>query len=974
MTNEETTATTAATGPSKSELKKLAKKASKSKGGGGPVLVGGASSSQTTTTTTSSTTTTTTTTSSSTTTNRTRPPSHRLVNVPTTTDGNADLCTLKACMGSVLYGTPLLPPIPGTSSATMVANDMPFVNGPALIYDAGVGGGRASSGVVAVFGGNSILKALALLGSNNDDNGSGAFDSNIDEWLEYERCTLRPTLSSHVEGRRHDGDVEGGGKKKNEKVLEEALCKIESALSCNGGMSVIATDAAHVVVDSKCTSPTTPADVAIALTLLHYCGGGGGRIGSDADDIMSSCLSPTIRSYVEMTTLESDAYVAALALAKSLIPPPPPPPQYDPNDPSLLNASSAIFARAILSIFPNASTYFGKGVVELRAYKCKDAKHGDYQCNVAMSLYQKLNASSSGLPSGVTSPQSLAQCIINVIADMDEVSNPVLCDLSINGPGFITCRVKSTYLEIGVNTIIRDGKPTRPKSCCDDNNDASSSSAAAAAGDDNVVVVDFSSPNIAKEMHVGHLRSTIIGESVSRILEYAGRDVKRVNHVGDWGTQFGMLIQYLKEEYPNVNYGGSSDNSGDDTTTSGDGSMPNITDLTEFYKNAKSRFDESPEFKKIAQLNVVKLQSGDVECHRIWKMLCDISRLEFDKVYKRLDITVEECGESFYNDKIPPVIDEFIQRDMMSVEEGGAKCVFVPQFKVPLMLQKSDGGYGYDSTDMAAIKYRLDILKARHIVYITDFTQADHFKMVFAAAKKIGWVTDDTHRLDHIGFGTVQGEDGKRFKTRSGDTVRLVDLLDEAVSRMELSLRERASDGRANAPGSSHVTEDEVHETACAMGYGAVKYFDLRRNPTSNYIFSYDRMLDTKGNTAIYLLYAHARLESIVTKGKAEFGIDVDALMAGGNAKIVLAHKSERNLALNLRFFADSIEETLKDLFPYHVCDFVYDLSIASSEFVTQCKVLGSPEMESRLLLCRATAITMRQCFDLLGIRHVMRI
>ena len=879
-------------------------------------------------------------------------------------------------MGSILYGTPLLPPDPGTS-ATMANDDMPFVNGPALIYDTGVGGHASSSSSGVVFGGNSILKALALVGNND----GSTFNSAIDEWLEYERCTLRPTLSSNVEDHHHNrDDVEGGGKKNKKVLLEEALRKIESALSCNGGMSVIATDAAQhvVVVDLKCCTSPTPANVAIALTLSHYCrGGSGGRIGSgsDADNVMSSCLSPTIRSYVEMTTLKSDAYIAALALAKSLIPPPPPPP-YDPNDPSLLNASSAIFAKAILSIFPTAST-FGKGV-ELRAYKCKDAKHGDYQCNVAMSLYQKLNAASSlggggggggsgRLPVGVTSPQSLAQCIINVIADMDESSNPVLCDLSINGPGFIMCRVKSSYLEIGVNAIIRDGKPTRPKSCCGDNNNDTSSSAAA-GGDDNVVVVDFSSPNIAKEMHVGHLRSTIIGESVSRILEYAGKYVKRVNHVGDWGTQFGMLIQYLKEEYPNVNYGGSGD-----TTTSGDG-MPNITDLTEFYKNAKSRFDESPKFKKISQLNVVKLQSGDVECHRIWKMLCDISRLEFDKVYKRLDITVEECGESFYNDKIPPVIDEFIQRDMMSVEEGGAKCVFVPQFKVPLMLQKSDGGYGYDSTDMAAIKYRLDILKARHIVYITDFTQADHFKMVFAAAKKIGWVTDDTHRLDHIGFGTVQGEDGKRFKTRSGDTVRLVDLLDEAVSRMELSLRERASDGRANAPGSSHVTEDEVHETACAMGYGAVKYFDLRRNPTSNYIFSYDRMLDTKGNTAIYLLYAHARLESIVTKGKAEFGIDVDALMAGGNAKIVLAHKSERNLALNLRLFADSIEETLKDLFPYHVCDFVYDLSIASSEFVTQCKVLGSPEMESRLLLCRATAITMRQCFDLLGIRHVMRI
>jgi len=272
------------------------------------------------------------------------------------------------------------------------------------------------------------------------------------------------------------------------------------------------------------------------------------------------------------------------------------------------------------------------------------------------------------------------------------------------------------------------------------------------------------------------------------------------------------------------------------------------------------------------------------------------------------------------------------------------------------------------------VKYRLDELKARQIVYITDFTQGDHFQMVFAAAKKIGWVDDDSHRLDHIGFGTVQGEDGKRFKTRSGDTVRLVDLLDEAVSRMEASLRERNAAADDGSGGGGNVSEDEIHKTACAMGYGAVKYFDLRRNPTSNYIFSYDRMLDTKGNTAIYLLYAHARLESIISKGKANFGVDVDALIADGKSKIALKHKSERNLGLHLEFFADTIEETLKDLYPYHVCDFVYALSIAASEFVTQCKVLGSPEMESRLLLCRATAITMRQCFDLLGIRHVMRI
>ena len=642
-------------------------------------------------------------------------------------------------------------------------------------------------------------------------------------------------------------------------------------------------------------------------------------------------LPSKIQTYVDITR-NSTEYNQVKSLLKSLIPPST---SYDPSNPSLITAASAIFASAIFSTFPMAQSLG----IEIKAFKCKDIKHGDYQCNVAMPLFQKLKAAGA-LPAGINTPQQVAQAIIDGVPK----DNAVLTDLTVNGPGFIMSRIRQDFLERGVNEIITSGAPRKPTSCTTPSDDS----------DKGVVAVDFSSPNIAKEMHVGHLRSTIIGESVCRILEYSGKHVARINHVGDWGTQFGMLIQYLKEEYPDFH-----------------GDVPNITDLTAFYKNAKQRFDESAEFKKISQLNVVKLQAGDEECRKIWQVLCDVSRLEFEKVYKRLDITVEECGESFYNDKIAPVIEEFDGRGMVSVEEGGAKCVFVPEYKIPLMLQKSDGGYGYDSTDMAAIKYRLDVMKAKQIVYITDFTQGDHFQMVFAAAKKIGWVDDESHRLDHIGFGTVQGEDGKRFKTRSGDTVRLVDLLDEAVSRMEASLRERnsGSDGKG-----SNVSEDEIHETACAMGYGAVKYFDLRRNPTSNYIFSYDRMLDTKGNTAIYLLYAHARLESIISKGKADFGKDVDALISDGKSKITLAHKSERNLGLHLEFFADTIEETLSDLYPYHICDFVYALSIAASEFVTQCKVLGSPEMESRLLLCRATAITMRQCFDLLGIRHVMRI
>lgn len=357
----------------------------------------------------------------------------------------------------------------------------------------------------------------------------------------------------------------------------------------------------------------------------------------------------------------------------------------------------------------------------------------------------------------------------------------------------------------------------------------------------------------------------------------------------------------------------------------------------------------------------MKLQAGDEECRLIWQILCDISRKEFEKVYKRLDITLEECGESFYNSKIPDTIEDFNKAGLLRVEEGGARCVFVPKYKIPLMLQKSDGGYGYDSTDMTAIKYRLKELNGTRLVYITDFSQGDHFQMCFSAAEMIGWIDPKRHKLEHIGFGTVMGEDGKRFKTRSGDTVRLVDLLDEAVKRMEESLSDR-------------ISADQVHSVASAMGYGAVKYFDLRRNPTSNYKFSYDQMLDTKGNTAIYLLYAHARLESIIDKGKTEYNVDVDELINNKSAKIHIGHPSERNLALHIQMFSDSIVEVLEDLYPYRVCDFLYALSNAVSDFVTQCKVIGSPEMESRLLLCRASAVVMRQCFDLLGIQHVKRI
>lgn len=650
----------------------------------------------------------------------------------------------------------------------------------------------------------------------------------------------------------------------------------------------------HVVGHS-----TTMADIAIVTTLASQ-----------------DHLPPLLCAYVE-------AHKGALAAAKIGIEGLCSALEVDMSNSSILDVVQEVFTFALKEAF-------GEDVqlpVNNWIKKCADPKHGDYQCTAAMALFAELKKSGN-LPAGISSASDIGAAVIAAIGN----DHPVIMDLEVNKIGFILCKLTSSFLQYHVNKFIRSGRLPKPSSITP-----------------TTCLVDFSSPNIAKEMHVGHLRSTIIGESVCRILEFAGHKVHRVNHVGDWGTQFGMLIEYLKEEYPDFGTGTS-----------------NITDLTLFYKNAKKRFDEDPDFKLTAQLNVVKLQSGDKECLRIWKILCDVSRREFQKVYDRLDITVYECGESFYNDKIPPVIEEFEKAGLVKIEEGGAKCVFVDKFKVPLMLQKSDGGYGYDSTDMAALKYRIQDLKAERIIAITDFSQGDHFKMCYSAADKIGWVGDQV-KLEHIGFGTVQGEDGKRFKTRSGDTVRLVDLLDEAVGRMEASLRERIAEQR------SGISEEDVPKVAEAIGYSAVKYFDLRRNPTTNYKFSYDQMLDTKGNTAVYLLYAHARLESIMTKAKAEHNMDVDELVLS-ETEILITHPSERNLVLHIHGFTDMIMATLVDLFPFHVCDFLYNLSNAASEFVTQCKVLGSPEMASRLLLCKATTMAMRECFELVGIRHVQQI
>jgi len=785
----------------------------------------------------------------------------------------------------------------GDSSSSSSSIQLSIVGGAAaggcLLLSPTSGNDRRSSS------GNAVAMAAANLSSSALP--TTALQSiQIDEWCEWERAALRQPLLA--EGA---ADNNNNKKKKQQQKIKAAIEHLEHAL----------TNSPHLLAHTD-----SLADIVVVTTL--------GKVSELYPDETSALLptdgSTAVSRYyrVHLKALD-EARTEARRILDRLSS------DYDKQEPSMIKVLQQVFGGAISQVLGDDA------VADLPQYfvnKCLNPKHGDYQCNAAMKAFAFAKKKGEN---EFKSPQDVARAIVDAIGP----DHPVVTGLEVNGPGFVLCRVSPAFLEHHLNHNLRDngGRLDFPK-----------------ISEPQVCVVDFSSPNIAKEMHVGHLRSSIIGEAVCRILEAVGHKVHRVNHVGDWGTQFGMLIQYLLEEYPEVANGG------------GKGDLPNITDLTQFYKSAKQRFDESPEFKEQSRLNVVKLQSGDEQCKQIWQLLCDISRAEFQKVYTRLDVTSEEYGESFYNAKIPPVIDEFAKAGLIKDEDGGAKVVFVTGIEnVPLMLQKSDGGYGYDSTDMAALKYRLFELKADRIIILTDSSQSDHFKLVYQGGRDIGWVKEQ--RLDHIGFGTVMGEDGKRFKTRSGDTVRLVDLLDEAVNRMEASLRERIAEKKAN------ITEDEVHQVAESIGYGAVKYYDLRRNPTSNYKFSYDQMLDTKGDTAVYLLYARVRLESIMSKAKEEHGVDVQDLIKQ-NEPIVLAHESERSLGLSLHVFADIIDQTLDDLFPCHVCEFVYKLSNACSDFVTQCKVLGSPEMKSRLLLCYVTATAMDQCFELLGIRQVKRI
>mmetsp|Transcript_7408 Transcript_7408/g.20495 ORF Transcript_7408/g.20495 Transcript_7408/m.20495 type:complete len:646 (-) Transcript_7408:132-2069(-) len=587
-----------------------------------------------------------------------------------------------------------------------------------------------------------------------------------------------------------------------------------------------------------------------------------------------------------------------------------------PKGDGLRQIVKAAFSEAVTAVLSKGT------LVDVNISECSGNVIGDYQCNSAMQIFAEMKQSGE---TPYSSPRSLAEAIVEAIPDRDNL----FAQTSVAGPGFVNVTFSADFLAAQVlETVVNsadDGKvsiqPQRNMSL------------------PKLAVVDYSSPNIAKEMHVGHLRSTIIGETLCRALESFGVEIVRLNHVGDWGTQFGMLLTHLQDMQMGSNFA--------------------ITDLQEFYKESKLRFDKDDDFKARAQSAVVLLQAGDGQMRKLWEEICEISRQDFEEIYSILDMSLIERGESFYNDLIPCVLDDLVKKGI-AVENQGALCIFENEESTPLICRKSDGGFNYASTDLAALWQRATQLKADQIIYVTDVGQGKHFNAVFDAANRAGWL--DTNRntkikLDHVGFGLVMGEDGKRFRTRSGGTVPLRSLLREAQSRCFESLRAR----------NSALDNKELMEASHIMAIAAVKYADLHNNRLTNYVFSYDRMLDMKGNTAVYLLYTHARISTLLSRVE-----DQDLMLP--NSEKFFKNEKERALAVAILKLPDAMHAVVQDLLPSRLCDYAYTLCVAYNEFYSVCKVIGSPEEKSRLMLCRATVFSLRRALFVLGITPLYRL
>jgi len=556
---------------------------------------------------------------------------------------------------------------------------------------------------------------------------------------------------------------------------------------------------------------------------------------------------------------------------------------------------------------------------------------GDYQCNICLVLskiYKK-------------NPREIAIEFVQTLKKNKKIS--ILCeDLEIAGPGFINIKLKKNILIQEIKSNIKCPRVGIPLS---KNNTHAPEK----------VIVDFSSPNIAKEMHVGHLRSTIIGDSISKVFELRGYNVLRLNHIGDWGTQFGMLITQLKDIYSNnlekIN-------------------KIKISDLVEFYKASKKRFDNEKEFQNRSREEVVKLQSGDKKSIQAWKLLCNQSRKEFDQIYKILNIKIKERGESFYNPFLKSIIEDLDSKKILK-EDQGAKCVFLDGMKnkegnpLPLIIQKNDGGFNYATTDLAAIRYRFnkepDGDSAKRIIYVTDHGQSSHFAGVFQVAKRANWIPEFCE-LNHVPFGLVQGIDGKKLKTREGDTIKLKDLLSESVKRAKEDLLKRLENENR------HETDAFISNTSRAIGIGAVKYADLSQNRITNYQFSFEKMLSLNGNTAPYLLYTLVRISGINRKNNmSEDDINSESISYSNDIEWKLIRK--------LLKFDEVIISIEKDLMPNRLCNYLFELCQTFNRFYDQVPILkGEIDTKiSRLTLCTLTEKTLRLSLEILGIESLDR-
>ena len=548
----------------------------------------------------------------------------------------------------------------------------------------------------------------------------------------------------------------------------------------------------------------------------------------------------------------------------------------------------------------------GESACQAIVAPAKSPQFGDYQANGVMGLAKRLGRN----------PRELGAEVIKNL-NLDGIAAKV----ELAGPGFINIFLAPAFLaaqlgKLGTGRLV------------------------ATAAQPRTVLIDYSSPNLAKEMHVGHLRGTIIGDAIARTFEYLGHKLIRQNHFGDWGTQFGMLITYMQE------------------LSAERALLSELSDLESFYRAAKQRFDAEPAFAEAARANVVKLQSGDPACLALWRKFIDVSVAHCQELYTRMDITLKPSDivpESFYNDRLEDIVTTLARQGLLS-ESAGAQCVFLDEFKtkegepLPVIVQKTGGGFLYATTDLAAIRYRAQDLKAQRILYVVDFRQSLHFQQVFAVARKAGFAGVDC-ALEHLSYGTMMGKDGKPFKTRSGDTIKLIDLCEESVERAFALVSAK----------NPELGEIERKHIADVVGIAAVKYADLSKNRNSDYIFDWDSMLSFDGNTAPYLLYAYARIRSIFRRA----ALDPDT-----SYPVAVTAPEEQALALKLLQFSETVELLAADCLPNQLCLYLYDLAGTFMKFYEACPVLKAEgnERATRLGLCHLTARTLKQGLNLLGI------